>query len=450
MFWLPHIQFRSVKGWLYSGYTNVKIGLHSVIGSSVTIKEGVTIEDYVRIFGDPRVIIGRNVYINCFTMMLGDIEIEDDVLISQHVVLWGRSHRFEERDIPIWVQHGEGGQGYKRGKIVVKKGAWIGPHAVVMRGVTIGEGAVIGAGAIVAKDIPDYAVAFGMPAEVQYYRGDDYAKAPKGNESNLRRRIVDYWDRAGICSFDSSTCSGDRRLASCTNFVESRLLDGLLKRHGFSGGKGLGIDIGAGLGRFTAVMAGNLGSVHALEPAGNIYQELTANCAKFPNVKTFPTDFESFDIQDYYDVAVVSGLFYLYPNDMVAKVLTKFAKHSGPGSIMVVRDFLVKQGVEEISSSYIDGGFCYYRDISYWTKLAREHGFELVEVFQSEPSYPAPKLLLLMQKLRLIGFFDLPVVKRMMYWQTERRRAKGIIDFPNSPLLTVFMVMRGINEKRRR
>ena len=161
------------KGWLYSGYTNVNIGKGVVIGGSVRIKEGTTINDYARIFGVPRVVIGRNVYINCFTMMLGDIVIEDDALISQFVNMWGRSHKFINRNIPIWVQHGSGGQGYKVGKIVVKKGAWIGPHVTIMRGVTIGEGAVIGAGAVVTEDIPDYAVAFGIPATVAYYRGNN-------------------------------------------------------------------------------------------------------------------------------------------------------------------------------------------------------------------------------------------------------------------------------------
>jgi len=166
-------RIQKIRGWLHSGSSNVKIGKGAVIGSSVKIGEGVTINDYTRIFGSPEVTIGRNVYINCFTMMLGDIEIGDDVLISQFVNMWGRSHKFYDRNKPIWVQHGEGGQGYKIGKIVVKKGAWIGPHVTILRGVTIGEGAVIGAGAVVTKDIPDYAVAFGVPAKVKYYRGEN-------------------------------------------------------------------------------------------------------------------------------------------------------------------------------------------------------------------------------------------------------------------------------------
>jgi len=158
------------KGWFYSGRTNVKIGSGVVIGGTVEIESGVTVNDYARIFGVPKVVIGRNVYINCFTMILGNVKIEDDVLISQFVNIWGRSHKFHDRNKPIWVQHENGGQGYKEEKIIVKKGAWIGPHVTIFRGVVIGEGAVIGAGSVVTKDVPDYAVAWGAPAEIKYYR----------------------------------------------------------------------------------------------------------------------------------------------------------------------------------------------------------------------------------------------------------------------------------------
>ena len=42
-----------------------------------------------------------------------------------------------------------------------------------MPGVTIGKGAVIGAGAVVAKDVPDYAVVVGNPAKIVKYRNKD-------------------------------------------------------------------------------------------------------------------------------------------------------------------------------------------------------------------------------------------------------------------------------------
>ncbi len=50
---------------------------------------------------------------------------------------------------------------------------WIGAHVQINSGLTIGNGAVIGAGAIVTHDVPDYAIAVGVPARVIRYRFDE-------------------------------------------------------------------------------------------------------------------------------------------------------------------------------------------------------------------------------------------------------------------------------------
>jgi len=262
------------------------------------------------------------------------------------------------------------------------------------------------------------------------------------NQLDFQKKIIEYWDKAGICSFDSSTCAGDKYLASCTNFVESRLLEGLLARHGYNGGKGMGVDIGAGLGRFTVIMSRHLGSVHALEPAKSLYPELVSNCSGLDNVRVFNEDFEAFNIQEDYDAAVMSGVLYLYSDNMVTDSLKKLAEHFRPGSIIVIRDFIAKDQTRQVPSSYIDGGFCYYRDISYWTGLAKEHGFELVEVFQAKPTYPVPKLMRLLGITGLRRLFNVPLVKRIMYQNTETKRRKGVLDYSSSPILTVFLVMR--------
>lgn len=57
-----------------------------------------------------------------------------------------------------------------RGPINVGNDVWIGRRAIILSGVTIGDGVIIGAGAIVAKDVPPYAVAVGNPARVVKYR----------------------------------------------------------------------------------------------------------------------------------------------------------------------------------------------------------------------------------------------------------------------------------------
>ena len=51
-------------------------------------------------------------------------------------------------------------------KTLVKRFASIGSNATILPGLTIGEKALIGAGAVVTKDVPDYAIVAGVPAKV--------------------------------------------------------------------------------------------------------------------------------------------------------------------------------------------------------------------------------------------------------------------------------------------
>ena len=60
--------------------------------------------------------------------------------------------------------------GRTKGPTIIGNDVWIGLEATVMSGVKIGNGAVIGAKALVAKDVPDYAIAVGNPAKVIRYR----------------------------------------------------------------------------------------------------------------------------------------------------------------------------------------------------------------------------------------------------------------------------------------
>ena len=100
--------------------------------------------------------IGKNVFINnnCLAMARGGITIEDDVMIAGNVQLLSNNHDEYQRQILVCEE------------IVIKKGVWIGAGASVLPGVTIGKYAIVGAGAIVTKDVPDYAVVVGIPAKV--------------------------------------------------------------------------------------------------------------------------------------------------------------------------------------------------------------------------------------------------------------------------------------------
>ena len=60
-----------------------------------------------------------------------------------------------------------------KGNIVIDDDVWIGYGATILSGVHIGQGAIIAAGAVVAKDVPPYAIVGGVPAKVIKYRFDE-------------------------------------------------------------------------------------------------------------------------------------------------------------------------------------------------------------------------------------------------------------------------------------
>ena len=111
-------------------------------------------------FGN-RVKFGKNVFINHSAIFSasGGIEFEDGVSLAPSVRIATINHDFNERHTK-----------YTYGKVTIKKNAWLGIGVTVCPGVTIGKYAVVAAGAVVTKDVPDYAVVGGVPAKIIKYQ----------------------------------------------------------------------------------------------------------------------------------------------------------------------------------------------------------------------------------------------------------------------------------------
>lgn len=58
-------------------------------------------------------------------------------------------------------------------RVTIGPDVWIGHGAILMPGVSVGTGAVIGAGAVVTRDVPNYAIAVGNPARILRRRVDE-------------------------------------------------------------------------------------------------------------------------------------------------------------------------------------------------------------------------------------------------------------------------------------
>ncbi len=161
LYYLPSSRFTSIfsklRVWYFENVFSIleSGGNESMIGPQVYISNGT------------KVSIGSGCRINENVYIEGAI-IGKDVMIAPHVSILSRMHAFDRLDIPMTLQ------GYQPEKMVmIKDDVWLGRNVVVLPGVTIGKGAIIGSGAVVTADIPDYAIAGGVPARIIRFRNQD-------------------------------------------------------------------------------------------------------------------------------------------------------------------------------------------------------------------------------------------------------------------------------------
>lgn len=152
------------------------LGANVYVGDNVVISQSeaggsVELHDNVHLYGDTfvdtglggRIRIGAGTHIQpgChFHAYLSDITIGKQVEIAPRCGFYTYDHGMAP-GMPIMEQPLT-----SKGGISVGDGAWIGYGVTVLQGVTIGEGAVVAAGAVVVHDIPNNAIAAGVPARV--------------------------------------------------------------------------------------------------------------------------------------------------------------------------------------------------------------------------------------------------------------------------------------------
>ena len=129
------------KIWHFSHImSNYKIGEHCNIEQNVVIS--------------PEIILGKNVKVQNNVSIYTNVIYEDDVFLGPSMV-------FTNVTNPRSAVNRKS----QYAKTVVKKGASIGANATIVCGHDIGHFAFIGAGAVVTKNIPDYALVIGNPAK---------------------------------------------------------------------------------------------------------------------------------------------------------------------------------------------------------------------------------------------------------------------------------------------
>ena len=140
------------------GQPKITIGDDVYIGASVVFESG-------RYLDDPELIIGDRVSMasGCFISVSRRVEIGNDVAIGASCEISdGDGHHtdLDKRlaDAPLGEED--------LLPVTLEDGAWLGRGVRVLKGVTVGKGAIVAAGSVVATDVPEGAMAMGVPARV--------------------------------------------------------------------------------------------------------------------------------------------------------------------------------------------------------------------------------------------------------------------------------------------
>ncbi len=124
------------------------IGDETKIGAFVEIQKNAT--------------VGARCKISSHTFICEGVVIDEEVFIGHGVMFTNdRYPRAARADGGLQTEADWTVQATR-----VKRTASIGSNATIICGITVGEGALVGAGAVVNKDVPDYAIVAGVPARV--------------------------------------------------------------------------------------------------------------------------------------------------------------------------------------------------------------------------------------------------------------------------------------------
>lgn len=152
------LRLRGVKG-AFPAYVRGQLPRITVLGAMEAgprLKfDGLQFPADITVGPKGRLTLGRNVFINRGVIIAAhdSVVIDDDARLAELCSVHDTNvHQVEE------------GERVKTAPVSIGRNAWIGPKAVILPGVSIGDSAVVGAGAIVTCDVPARTLFAGNPA----------------------------------------------------------------------------------------------------------------------------------------------------------------------------------------------------------------------------------------------------------------------------------------------
>jgi acetyltransferase-like isoleucine patch superfamily enzyme len=145
------------KSWVYGRFFEIGTNF-SIAHGSILISPHTTEHASLK--------IGNNVSIEpgCDLDYSGGLRIEDNVWISERAFVATHGHKIRTREI-------KKKQEIAFSSLTIGEDAWLGAHSIILDSVSrIGKGAVVGAGAVVTRDVEDWAIVVGNPARPVKYR----------------------------------------------------------------------------------------------------------------------------------------------------------------------------------------------------------------------------------------------------------------------------------------
>lgn len=152
--WVGHIPFHSIRKLIYR-LDGVELG------------KGSTIHMWANFFYTPNIKIGQDTIVGDHAFLDGrdKITIGDHVDIASQVMIFNSEHDINSEDFHAVTA-----------PVEIGDYVFIGPRAIILPGVKIGKGAVVAAGAVVTKDVANFSIVGGVPAEAI---GERKLKDPK-------------------------------------------------------------------------------------------------------------------------------------------------------------------------------------------------------------------------------------------------------------------------------